>query len=89
MALGGDICMDVPESHTSDSELSVDRNELGDVPLGGKPPSISGVKAIVSSSSGVHELLECPVCTYSMYPPMHQVCCSFPVLVVYSIVLWF
>ena len=89
MAPGGNICMDVPESQTSDSELSVDRNEHGDVPVSSKHSSISGVKAIVSSSSGLHELLECPVCTNSMYPPIHQVCCSFPVLLLHSIVLWF
>lgn len=76
MAPGGNICMDVPESQTSDSELSVDRNDLAEVPPS-KPSSVSGVKAIVSSSSGVHELLECPVCTNSMYPPIHQVCFSF------------
>lgn len=26
------------------------------------------------TSTSVHELLECPVCTNSMYPPIHQVC---------------
>jgi len=25
------------------------------------------------TSTSVHELLECPVCTNSMYPPIHQV----------------
>ncbi|ONK55779.1 uncharacterized protein A4U43_C10F900 [Asparagus officinalis] len=71
MAAAGNICMDVPESQTSDGEQSADRSELRDVPLS-KSSSVSGVKAIVSSSSGVHELLECPVCTNSMYPPIHQ-----------------
>lgn len=32
-----------------------------------------GIAAIHSTTS-VHELLECPVCTNSMYPPIHQVC---------------
>ena len=27
-----------------------------------------------NSPTSVHELLECPVCTNSMYPPIHQVC---------------
>ena len=27
--------------------------------------------------TSVHELLECPVCTNSMYPPIHQVSASF------------
>jgi hypothetical protein len=30
-------------------------------------------KAAIAPTSGVHELLECPVCTNSMYPPIHQV----------------
>lgn len=29
------------------------------------------------SATSVHELLECPVCTNSMYPPIHQVCSFF------------
>ncbi|KAK4384845.1 E3 ubiquitin-protein ligase SINAT3 [Sesamum angolense] len=35
---------------------------------------------IISSGrapTSVHELLECPVCTNSMYPPIHQVCSFF------------
>ncbi|KAI0499403.1 hypothetical protein KFK09_020306 [Dendrobium nobile] len=32
----------------------------------------SSIKVGISSTSGVHELLECPVCTNSMYPPIHQ-----------------
>ena len=28
---------------------------------------------LVPPSTSVHELLECPVCTNSMYPPIHQV----------------
>lgn len=31
-----------------------------------------GPNAIAPATS-VHELLECPVCTNSMYPPIHQV----------------
>jgi hypothetical protein len=27
----------------------------------------------VFQTSNVHELLECPVCTHSMFPPIHQV----------------
>lgn len=33
-----------------------------------------GVIASGLVPSSVHELLECPVCTNSMYPPIHQVC---------------
>lgn len=35
--------------------------------------NIVGPTAIAPATS-VHELLECPVCTNSMYPPIHQVC---------------
>ena len=28
----------------------------------------------IAPATSVHELLECPVCTNSMYPPIHQVC---------------
>lgn len=46
-----------------------------------KPQNISNniaglVQGIVPATS-VHELLECPVCTNSMYPPIHQVCLFF------------
>ena len=36
---------------------------------------VGGPTAIAPATS-VHELLECPVCTNSMYPPIHQVCFS-------------
>ena len=32
-----------------------------------------GAGGMVAPGSSVHELLECPVCTNSMYPPIHQV----------------
>jgi len=35
--------------------------------------NVIGSTAIAPATS-VHELLECPVCTNSMYPPIHQVC---------------
>ena len=28
---------------------------------------------VINPATSVHELLECPVCTNSMYPPIHQV----------------
>ncbi|KAM0825785.1 hypothetical protein ACQ4PT_069322 [Festuca glaucescens] len=31
-----------------------------------------GAGGMVAPGSSVHELLECPVCTNSMYPPIHQ-----------------
>lgn len=73
MTLGvGGNCQDVPESETSDYESSIASSELENFQLT-KPIVGSSVKAGVSPTSGVHELLECPVCTNSMYPPIHQV----------------
>lgn len=34
----------------------------------------TGISPAISPATSVHELLECPVCTNSMYPPIHQVC---------------
>jgi E3 ubiquitin-protein ligase SIAH1 len=36
--------------------------------------SISKVHNEAPITTSVHDLLECPVCTNSMYPPIHQVC---------------
>ena len=46
--------------------------------------NIVGPTAITPATS-VHELLECPVCTNSMYPPIHQVS-IFPYLSLVSVV---
>jgi E3 ubiquitin-protein ligase SIAH1 len=43
---------------------------------------VGGPTAIAPATS-VHELLECPVCTNSMYPPIHQVC-SLTCLICYE-----
>jgi E3 ubiquitin-protein ligase SIAH1 len=49
---------------------------------GGGGGAVAG--PLITPSTSVHELLECPVCTNSMYPPIHQVrtlslllCCYF------------
>ncbi|KAI8014323.1 E3 ubiquitin-protein ligase SINAT5 [Camellia lanceoleosa] len=31
------------------------------------------VSSAIQPTTSVHELLECPVCTNSMYPPIHQI----------------
>lgn len=36
--------------------------------------SISKLHNNAPTTTSVHDLLECPVCTNSMYPPIHQVC---------------
>lgn len=41
------------------------------------PHQFSSIAKLHNNGPGttsVHELLECPVCTSSMYPPIHQVC---------------
>ena len=43
---------------------------------------IGGIPAqVISPATSVHELLECPVCTNSMYPPIHQVGSHFLIFV--------
>lgn len=64
--------MDVPESYPTETEFSTVGMETDRVPSY-KSSAASGAKAGISSTGSVHELLECPVCTNSMYPPIHQV----------------
>lgn len=44
---------------------------------GNNNSAVNGPTATAPATS-VHELLECPVCTNSMYPPIHQVCLRCP-----------
>ncbi|KAI3949180.1 hypothetical protein MKW98_026560 [Papaver atlanticum] len=73
MAPGGRICKEVPESHSMFSDYSIPTsNAENKISSSTKTPIISGGKYVISSSTGVHDLLECPVCMSSMYPPIHQ-----------------
>lgn len=48
-----------------------------------KPLQNGVVPPAAAPATSVHELLECPVCTNSMYPPIHQVSvymCAFLLL---------
>lgn len=73
MATGSNIPLDVPESQPADNnKLSTGSSELNGRQLS-RTSSISLIKGSITSTSAVHELLECPVCTNSMYPPIHQV----------------
>uniref|UniRef100_A0A6V7QZ07 RING-type E3 ubiquitin transferase n=1 Tax=Ananas comosus var. bracteatus TaxID=296719 RepID=A0A6V7QZ07_ANACO len=72
MATGSNIPLDVPESQPADNnKLSTGSSELNGRQLS-RTSSISLIKGSITSTSAVHELLECPVCTNSMYPPIHQ-----------------
>ncbi|MQL75692.1 hypothetical protein Taro_008055 [Colocasia esculenta] len=67
----GGVCREVPEAHSVDYEVSTSSNDPENLQPS-KPCFASCVKVGVPSTSSVHELLECPVCTNSMYPPIHQ-----------------
>lgn len=72
MAPGNNICKEVPESQATDNDLSIVEDEFENLNIS-KLSGLPVAKLSVSSTNGVHELLECPVCTNSMYPPIHQV----------------
>jgi len=70
----GNLKMDIPESpmrEEGDTPSSTEESEVESknplLTLGRKTSSAA------AHTSSVHELLECPVCTNSMYPPIHQV----------------
>ncbi|KAI3902095.1 hypothetical protein MKW92_003606 [Papaver armeniacum] len=73
MAPGGRICKEVPESHSMFSDYGIATSTAeSKVSPSTKTPIVSGGKYVFSSTTGVHDLLECPVCMSSMYPPIHQ-----------------
>lgn len=63
---------EIHSHHHHHSEFSSTKARNG----GANINNILGPTAIAPATS-VHELLECPVCTNSMYPPIHQVCFLF------------
>ena len=78
---------DIMESSSLDStvsSLTMDDDEH--VPA----HQFSSISTKLHSNNGpgttsVHELLECPVCTSSMYPPIHQVFKGFSDLAFYVV----
>lgn len=76
MAPGGITYKEALESYSTglDYEVKMSKFEATNKPA--KPGSGSVGKYGIRSSNGngVHELLECPVCTNLMYPPINQVC---------------
>ncbi|XP_048540986.1 E3 ubiquitin-protein ligase SINAT3-like isoform X2 [Triticum urartu] len=72
-------CLSLP-----DADMDADDVDLALHPHGGLlaaaaashpaayPKAAIGAVGIVAPRSSVHELLECPVCTNSMYPLIHQ-----------------
>jgi E3 ubiquitin-protein ligase SIAH1 len=73
MAPGSSIVTVVPESDCGDDGLSEALGSIRlDVDSTSKPWS-SLANVALSSLSGLNDLLECPVCTNSMRPPILQV----------------
>ncbi|KAK1262489.1 E3 ubiquitin-protein ligase SINAT2 [Acorus gramineus] len=71
MAPGNNKSVEVPEFQAMDLELLTSNKKLENVQQN-KPSIAPSAKAGTSSINGVHELLECPICTNLMYPPIHQ-----------------
>ncbi|GJM90102.1 hypothetical protein PR202_ga06351 [Eleusine coracana subsp. coracana] len=75
MAPGSRIVTEVPESDSGDDGISEALGSL--IRLDGdsthKPWSTTLANVALSSLSGLNDLLECPVCTNSMLPPILQV----------------
>ncbi|XXG51349.1 hypothetical protein AAC387_Pa02g5145 [Persea americana] len=73
MAPDTSICKEVPKFHSihADYSKSNANTEVQKV-----PSTKSGTASIgrpgISSSNGVHELLDCHICMSMMYPPIHQ-----------------
>lgn len=74
MAPDTSICKEVPKFHSihSDYSKSNANTEVQKVPST-KSATASVGRPGISSSNGVHELLDCHICMSMMYPPIHQV----------------
>lgn len=60
---------------TDDEEIHQDRHSYASVSKHHSNNSnVNAASGLLPTTTSVHELLECPVCTNSMYPPIHQVC---------------
>lgn len=59
---------------TDDEEIQQDRHSYASVSKHHSNNSnVNAASGLLPTTTSVHELLECPVCTNSMYPPIHQV----------------
>lgn len=68
MAPGGSAFKEAVESHSKQTncKMSVVKAESGTLKTNTSQSEKHGIH-------GVHELLQCPTCADSMYPPIHQV----------------
>ncbi|KAL8136212.1 hypothetical protein AgCh_010707 [Apium graveolens] len=72
MAPDGGVCKQVVESHPKHVKYDVGMGKMERNNTLIKSAIVLGEKHRVPSINGVHELLECPVCTSLMYPPIYQ-----------------
>lgn len=70
MSQGSD-CTEISELGTLDSVIGIARGDI-DIVSPPKASTASSGKGAISLTNGVHELLDCPICSNSMYPPIHQ-----------------
>ena len=75
---------DVMEAHSKFLRYDVVMAKADKTNMVTKSTSRSAEKHTKPSNNGVYELLECPMCTNLMYPPIHQVC-----LILYLRILMF
>lgn len=68
MAPGGGVWKDVIESRPKMLKYDVATTKMDK-----NITRVATGKHGIQSTNSVHELLECPVCTTLMYPPIHQV----------------
>ncbi len=70
----GNLKMDIPYSPMREEGNTPSSTEESDVEL--KNPFLTlrrKTSFVATHSNIVHELLECPICTNSMYLPIHQI----------------
>ncbi|KAK8972499.1 hypothetical protein V6N11_081614 [Hibiscus sabdariffa] len=72
MAPGGSACKEVVESHSPVADYDIASTKTESNPTTMKNAVSFVGKHGIHSNNGVYELLECPVCTNLMYPPIHQ-----------------
>lgn len=65
-------CLSLPDAAMDADDVGLAIHTHGALLAASRAACPKGAAGVAPGSS-VHELLECPVCTNSMYPPIHQV----------------
>ena len=75
---------------TDDEEIHQDRHSYASVSKHHSNNSnANAAPGLLPTTTSVHELLECPVCTNSMYPPIHQVSFNLFVAWIFALLIGF